>query len=268
MPTIASLKGLWQRSLLAWPDGRQDTTTAVYWLQGPGLYADLRQPAGRPDFAGIPGLDGTDRARLAWLAGQEGFAGELGFTDGFFEWRRDLDFQPATAFADAGRLWFEGDVLMEEGRDLPYVEHWHRHPAPAQPCAAARLVETGGSRRGFLVRCGDLFLHARDRAVAVTGFADLGAAVAAADDSGARALLDFNLSFGTISAAGWIVSSSSLPFLEGTSLAPARAPDGLTTWDIARDGTPVAFTWTIDVLQGALDDLVDFTAPRATALSR
>ena len=52
-PSLETMPGLWRRSLIAWPDGRRDTTSFVNWLQGPGLYLDLRQPEGRPDFSGM-----------------------------------------------------------------------------------------------------------------------------------------------------------------------------------------------------------------------
>ena len=29
MPSVADVRGLWQRSLIAWPDGRRDDTTEV-----------------------------------------------------------------------------------------------------------------------------------------------------------------------------------------------------------------------------------------------
>jgi hypothetical protein len=48
--TPASLAGLWTRSLIILPDGTGDATSVVSWLQGLSLYADLRIPAGRPDF--------------------------------------------------------------------------------------------------------------------------------------------------------------------------------------------------------------------------
>ena len=34
LPRIEDMAGLWRRALIAWPDGRQDTTTFVSWLQG------------------------------------------------------------------------------------------------------------------------------------------------------------------------------------------------------------------------------------------
>jgi hypothetical protein len=77
MITMDALPGLWRRSLLAWADGRRDTTTRVHWLQGPSLYADLRQPEARPSFAGVTGFDDLDTTQIAWMARQEAFAGRL-----------------------------------------------------------------------------------------------------------------------------------------------------------------------------------------------
>ena len=47
MMPVEKLRGLWTRSLIAWPDGKRDVTTQVAWLQGTGLFADLRQPPAR-----------------------------------------------------------------------------------------------------------------------------------------------------------------------------------------------------------------------------
>jgi hypothetical protein len=45
---LDQLVGLWRRSLIRLPDGTEDRTTEVHWLQGMSRYVDLRQPAGRP----------------------------------------------------------------------------------------------------------------------------------------------------------------------------------------------------------------------------
>lgn len=220
---VADLRGLWTRSLLAWPDGRRDVSTAVHWLQGPSLYVDLRQPAGRPDFGGVRGLEDVDDARLAWLVTQEGFAGRLGLRDGCFEWARAIDFQPPSPAADAGHLRFEADRLVEEGRDLPYVEHWHRVASgDAARCVALRLAGVDDARRATLVRVGEVFMLAVDRAQPLARLADLAACVWAAPDRAARlACVDCELSFGRVTPAGWRLERSSLPWREGTRLAPA-----------------------------------------------
>ena len=64
--------GLWRRTLIAWPDGRTDAETEVFWLQGPRHYADLRVPAGRPPCAGchLPARSGLAHAALHGAPGR------------------------------------------------------------------------------------------------------------------------------------------------------------------------------------------------------
>jgi len=128
--SLEQLPGVWRRELLAWPDGRRDTTTTVLWVQGPTFYADLRQ--------------GTD--------GQEGFAGELVLAGGVFEWCRWLDLSPPGPYGDRGRLAFDGDVLVEDGADVSYVERWRRLPRSTGISAALHLTRPG--EEAVLVRAG------------------------------------------------------------------------------------------------------------------
>src|SRR5262245_65035312 len=94
---VTELQGLWRRSLISWPGRNSDTTTTVRWLQGPRAYVDLRQPAPRPDFSHARALDDLTLEDCLWLAHQEGFAGHLGFDGTWFEWHREIDFQPRAA---------------------------------------------------------------------------------------------------------------------------------------------------------------------------
>lgn len=231
-PRLRDLHGLWQRSLIRWPDGRLDTTTTVHWLQGPSFYIDLRQPAARPDFGAVSALDQVDDAQLAWLARQEGFAGRLVFDDGWYEWGREIDLQPLAVYSDCGRLWYEGDHVVEEGRDIKYIEHWHaRHAGDPARCAAARLRGADG-RAAYLVRAGNLFMFARDRAVALLPLTDLGACVAAAPDrAAALACVDCEISFGTVTAHGCRIERSSLPWREGALFVPKLAGSVLELGD-------------------------------------
>lgn len=270
MLSVATVRGLWQRSLLVWPDGTRDETTDVRWLQGPSFYIDLRRPAGRPDFSGVTCLDDLDRDHVLWLARQEGFAGELVFDGQCFEWRREFDLQPTSPYSDAGFLRFEGEVLVEEGRDIAYIEHWLRDGDATLPAAAARLIGADG-RSAFIVRVGDRFMFARDRGVVLGDGASLGDLVTgAADKAAALALIDCEISYGTIDGSGWTISDSSLPFRAGSRLAPvtARGGAGLVTAGIAADGSRIDHVWRIVTLQGVLTDLVDFTALRPTTLAR
>jgi hypothetical protein len=149
-PRVRDLQGLWRRSLLLRPDGARDTATEVRWLQGIETYIDLRQPALQPKFPDKRRLADLSRDECAVLARQEGFAGRLTFDGAHFEWVRDIDFQPPTLHADAAALWWEGGTLIERGRDVDYLEHWHRDASSRAPPTAAvslRDSESGTSEQ-------------------------------------------------------------------------------------------------------------------------
>jgi hypothetical protein len=211
MLQVADLKGLWRRSLVMWPDGRRDTSTQVRWLQGSRAFGDLRQPAAMSDFS---------RQDCARLAQQQGFAGHLTFDGKHFEWVRMIDFQPQGEFPDAGSLRWENDVLIEEGRDVEYLEHWHRESiASPQPAAAFRLRDNSRGITALLVRVGEFYIFARDRTCAPSPHKTLGECVAAAPTvAAARALVDCEISFCKTAADGVRVAASTLPFRVGQLL--------------------------------------------------
>lgn len=246
LSTIGETFGLWERSLIAWPDGRQDTTTFAAWLQGPTLFADLRQPAGAPSFEGVSCLNSLRPEHVHWLARQEGFAGRLVRSGDAFEWQRMVDFQCPSESTDAGYLAFSDGVLVEHGRDIPYIEHWHRKSTSVTPHFAVRMSDPNASL-GFLVRAGAAFMYVRDRATTLPHGATLPELVKAGSPEGARALLDCEISFGHLQGAAWRVERSSLPYRVGADLAPDFTDDrtSLTISDIASDGTRLARTWTI-----------------------
>jgi len=219
-PTISELQGLWRRSSIAWPDGRCDTTTQVYWLQGPGYFGDLRQPAQMPDFRNVRALGDLSRQDCLRLAEQQGFAGHLTFDGRHFEWTRRIDFQPKGPYADAGSLRWQNDMLVEEGRDLPYVEHWHRDSMnAAHPAAAALLRHRLRGTVGLLIRAAECYIFARERAVEVGGHASLAQCVAAAPTlEDARALVDCEISFARESSDAIPIIVSTLPHRVGCNL--------------------------------------------------
>jgi hypothetical protein len=217
--SIPALAGLWTRSLLALPDGPRDTETTVTWLQGPSLFVDLRIPARRPDFSHATALTDLTMADCRWLATQQGFAGTFRQEDGVFWWHREIDFQPPAQWPDAGRLSWEGDVLVETGHFANYLEHWHRTPnAPAHLTNALRLRSPADGRRALFVRAGELFMFARARTPELVLTAPtLAACMDGTDPRTAQALVDCELSLGKV--AGWRIIHSSLPFREGATLA-------------------------------------------------
>jgi hypothetical protein len=253
-PDIPSLRGLWQRSLIRWPDGRCDTTTAVRWLQGPSLYLDLRQPLGRPDFKSVQSLADLSDAHIEWLVRQEGFAGRLSFDGVYFEWGRDIDFQPKAMYSDCGRLWYENDYVVEEGRDIPYIEHWHGSiDGDASIGAAMRLQSTDGDRSGCIARVGDMFMYARGRGIAMPDLPDLRRCVQAAPTrTDLLHLLDCEISFGHV-GAGWHIEHSSLPFREGEMLSPQSLQGRhLQTTDVDIEGRALARRWRIVESEGEM----------------
>lgn len=224
---LGDLAGLWRRSLIAWPDGRRDEATQVFWLQGPSFYADLRVPPARPDFSGATSLNDLDWPQIRWLATQEGFAGSLSFDGTYFEWQREIDFQPLTAIPDAGRLWFADGMLIEEGRYVPYIEYWHRDVIPAPSLsAAASFTSRAKGQNAMLVRAGDWMMLALGRRVVLPNGTSLAECVNAASIEDARVLVDLETSIAASTPDGWRIVKSSLPFREGQTLAvPFAEPD-------------------------------------------
>jgi hypothetical protein len=217
---ISGLRGLWRRSLIALPDGSKDTTTRVLWLQGDGVFADIRQPALQPKFAHAQVLNDLTYRDCTQLAEQQAFAGHLTFDGSHFEWVRMIDFQPKGANADIGALRWEGEVLIEEGRDVKYVEHWHRDPAAAvQPTAAALLLDSIRGIKALLVRSGEHCMFARARPAQLPPLGTLRQCVAAAATvEEARALIDCEISFGVHENSAVRITASTLPYRVGKFL--------------------------------------------------
>jgi hypothetical protein len=189
--------GLWRRTLLIDTDGSRDTTTDVRWLQGITAFVDLRRP--------VP----------ADLAAQDGFAGWLSQDDDVFVWSRFAGLQPAGEHPDAGRMHWDGDILVETGVYAEYVEHWVLEPAPG-PCWALTLAATDA--QALLVRVGTHFGWAQ----ATTGGVEI--------------------SLGTVSGQTWQVTDSSDPVRHGVDLAPRLRGSALTV----TDDPP----WTVTVSEG------------------
>ncbi len=246
MVEIKDTLGLWERSLIVWPDGRQDTTTFVAWLQGPSLFGDLRQPANPPSFDGVSCLDDLQFHHLDWLTRQEGFAGRFVRAGEAFEWRRMIDFQCPSDAADAGFLTFSDGVLVERGRDIPYIEHWHQTAPRVSPHFAARMQDQNGLE-GFLVRIGDIFIYVRGRAVSLPHGGSLAELVKSCSPQEGRSLIDCEISLGRVRDASWLIGRSSLPFRVKADLAPVFSIDRetITIDDITAAGAPSTRQWKI-----------------------
>jgi hypothetical protein len=254
MLSLTDMPGLWHRTLLVRADATRDITTWVAWLQGPTLFADLRQPAGRPSFVGVRALGGLSGEQVAWLAEQEGFAGRLEQDGEFFVWRRMLDFQPAASMPDSGRLYLDGPIMVEKGRHSPYVEHWQRQDVGSAPCAAAQLRDPVTGCKAILVRAGTAFMYARASASAsLPAGARLSDGLAAAPSlAAARELVDCEISFGHVIGRNWQIERSSLPYREGAEVALQWTPGGqrCSTADIAADGGLARRNWEVVESEG------------------
>jgi hypothetical protein len=204
---MTELAGVWRRSLLTCPDGRQDTTTTALWVQGPGLYVDLRQPAslaGRPEPG--PVLFGAQEGKTG-LGSRQGFAGQLVTEDGVFEWCHRLDLSPPGPYGDRGWLTIPDDgppdALIEDGHDVAYLEHWRRLPGSTGVSAALGLTRSHGAK-GVLVRAGSFFALA----CGTPGVAS-----------------DCEISIGRIQGAHWMTIWSSRRDREGELLSPYMTGD-------------------------------------------
>lgn len=220
----SSLSGLWHRLILSQPGKTVDTLTQVDWLQGPELYADLRQPTGPASTVQASCLADLTLAEALELARQEGFAGHFILSDGVGTWLRSIDFQPLGPLGDVGRLESHGDLLIEYGVEADYIEHWQRQPGSSDaPCWAARFTSEDDGRDVIMVRCGPNFAFARDRGVALEPGENLTQRMEQASEAEARCLIDCEIALGSISADGWRIERSTLPWRRGTILLPPRA---------------------------------------------
>lgn len=251
MPDAGSVLGLWQRLQLSRPGQPVDTLARVDWLQGPVHYVDLRQPAPSPAIKARC-LAALTHEEALLLAAQEGFAGRLALAGDAAEWLRAIDFRPS-GLGDTGRLEARGDLLVERGIAADYVEHWQREPAPRDAVSGSARFTLADGRGAILVRHGNRFGYARARAVPLDGpLPDL---VASAKVEQARALVDCEVSLGTITPRGWRIERSSLPWRvgalllkPGASLAGAR----LTVRDVDAAGAPCPRPLALVELHGSL----------------
>ncbi len=249
MPTADELQGLWRRTMYRRRWRRRERDMTVFWLQAPRLFADLRQPPGRPDFAGIHFLRQLDNIHLDWMARQHGFAGSLIVQGDIAEWHRVVDFQPHDGVADRARIRLAGAILREDGTEARYRETWIREQPPAAPCWGLRLADDETGRDAFLVRVGTDFMFARGRAAPLHGTDGLVSRMAATSCLATRQdLVDCEISLGRVDAAtgDWRVARSTLPYKEGTILAAATTGvAGLRLAEIDPAGAPIARVWRI-----------------------
>ena len=219
--------GVWQRVSQEATGKPPDTTTRALWIQTSSLFADMRIPAGRPDFSGRTSLSQCGEDEMLWLARQQGIAGVTLAGEGLLHRRRQLDFQPMRGRDNVRRVSVAGDLLVEENLQGSMVEKWHRLAGPEAGVIALRLLEDAEDgrfmpRKGYLLVMGDYFLLARDRAGFIRQAHSLEDLIEAQEpglEEMAR-ILDCEFSFGRRrgGAQPWEIQLSTLPFREGKAL--------------------------------------------------
>jgi hypothetical protein len=224
-PVPARYRGIWQRTLLETPHLR-DTDTTVFWLQTHHWHADIRIPAHRPDFSGVRSLADCDEVQLEWLARQQGFAGatqvDVAPSQEICRWHRLVDYQPARARPDAGFMQFGPKLLTETGVHASYLENWQQLPDSNNGFAVLQLLEPDGRPAvptRVLFVAGSYVMHVRSRSACWPAETVPDMLLTKLVAAGHTALLDFEISFGSRTADGWDILHSTLPWLEGKSIA-------------------------------------------------
>jgi len=240
-PVPGAYLGVWRRSLLETAELR-DERSHVFWLQTPHWHADLRIPAGRPDFSGVSCLAECNESQLAWLARQQGFCGVTQVDGDRCTWHRQMDFQPANGSRDIGRMVFDGERVTETGIEADYLEIWERLPPSRGGTAALELVVEAGERPArptWLLVAGDCFMYVRGRAQPLPAATDLSRLIARTQPSHSQVLdwLDVEISFGYRKGpTPWRIEHSTLPFREETFLTRPSAIQRLG-YQIAVEGS-------------------------------
>ncbi len=212
-PAPGRYRGVWARTLLETPEGR-DTTTFVRWLQTSQWHADLRIP------------NRLNHALASGQAQQQGFCGitqiapPVGDTPEICTWHRHLDFQPPRSTPDAGTMVFEApDRVIERGVHGDYLEVWERLPESlGRRIVLQRLNASGQPTAERLLLAGACFMHVRPRSALWPD--DLRPDETLVDvlerhPAQAAGLLDFEISFGKVDVNEWVVHRSTLPAREG-----------------------------------------------------
>lgn len=231
MPIPERYHGVWRRTLLDTPEGR-DTTTWVHWLQTGPWHGDLRVPAD------------ADRRTVEGRAQQQGFAGTTVITrpdagqPEVCTWQRSIDHQPPRSTPDAGHMVFETpDRVIETGIHGTYLEVWDRLPGSlGRRIALAALDAAGEPTAERLLVSGQYLMHLRPRATPWpddTAPDDTLAQVLQRHPAQADALLDFTIAFGLWRDGVWTIQRATQPTLEGRAIACAIERQGGAHADVA-----------------------------------
>ena len=221
--------GCWRRAWIEFTDGRRDDTGVVLWLQTESAMVDVRVPADRGDFGGCTSLKECTIDQLRAIAGSDGSSGWTqcssvvedadGIATATAEWHtrgHGINFQPVSAYPEPGLMTWNDDatVMHERAPSGAYVEEWGLVP--------------GSRRRLYVDTCGDVNVYragpvaviVRDRMQPVPRQARLVDLVDEFGDDRAtlEGLLDCEFSIAEERDGRWTITTSTLPWLQGTRL--------------------------------------------------
>lgn len=221
------LRGCWQRRRIDYADGRSDRDSRVFWIQGAGLYGDLRLAPGRPAVAAEGPWSPAEAAALARQQGATGFC--RCDQTGYASWHREWGYQPVVDFPEPGLLRREGAVLIERAPSGAYEEEWLALTPPGAPLFALRRL-TAPRRRLIVVGDCAMLIAEREGGSLPPQPLERTLAARAREPAALRRLLDCEISFARRegSERPFVVRASTLPWREGEALAlpPETAPAG------------------------------------------
>jgi hypothetical protein len=216
------LLGVWTRLSIETADGQPDTETQVFYLQTPTCFGDLRIPGDRPDLRQANFSSLTQMEALA-LSQQQGFAGITQFEQGYCQWMRYIDYQPSQPVRDIGKLYWENDILIEDGVDQVYREEWQKVDDGGGDYTALVLTDDESSTsiwRASLVTVGDYFVYSQNRLAPLPFGCSLADCLAHSTPPQQQSYLSCEISFGRCRGGQfpWEIQRSTLPWREGSTL--------------------------------------------------
>jgi hypothetical protein len=224
------LMGCWHRRYIRFPDGQDDTTTRVIWVQTLSGVGDVRVAANRPNLRSRGSLANCSREELIALADQDCFAG-LTLYDKDTEpypsasWPPEaylFRYQPVITFPEPGWMQWseEGTCMIERAPSGAYVEDWRLQPRSRE--FAVHLSMPRAPTKTCLYVAGVHAIFAKDRPDALPTDKNLQQLF---DESGQdieklRRWLDCEFSYATRRNASedYVIQLSTLPWREGQPL--------------------------------------------------
>ena len=221
--------GCWRRAWIEFADGTIDDTSPVVWLQTQSLMADVRVAADRSDLRRRAGLRECTDDELRAIGRSDSSSGYTecgpvvvgphGLRTATATWHtrgHGVNFQPVSAFPEPGLMtWSEdGTVMVERAPSGAYVEEWRLVPGSDDPLTVSQV---GGN---VIYRAGDVAVLVRDRTIEIPRLARLPDLLDEYehDRETMEALLDCEFSVAERTGDAWVVTTSTLPWREGTVL--------------------------------------------------